>query len=38
MTMEEALKERQELLASERLKFRKLTKEEIEKLKEEGRI
>lgn len=38
MTKEEALKERQELLASEPLKFKKLTEEEIAKLKKEGRI
>ncbi len=38
MNKEEALKERQEMLAKEPLKFRKLTKEEIEKLKKEGRI
>ena len=34
MTKEEALKERQELLASEPLKFVKLTKEDIKKLKQ----
>ena len=38
MTKEEALKERQELLASEPLKFRILSEEEIAKLKKEGRI
>ena len=38
MTKEEALKERQELLLKEPLKFTKLTKEEILKLKKEGRI
>ena len=38
MTKQEALEERQELLAKEPLKFKKLTKEEIDKLKKEGRI
>lgn len=38
MTKKEALKERRELLAKEPLKFTKLTKKEIEKLKKEGRI
>lgn len=38
MTREEALKERKELLANEPLKFTKLTKEEIERLKKEGRL
>ncbi len=36
--IEDALRERQELLAKEPLKFRKLSKAEIEKLKEERRI
>ena len=36
--IENELRERQELLAKEPLKFRKLSKAEIEKLKEERRI
>ncbi len=38
MTNQEALKERQELMANEPLKFRKLSEEEINKLKKEKRI
>lgn len=38
MTKEEALKERQELLAKEPLVFVKLSEKEIEKLKKEGRL
>lgn len=38
MTKEEALKERRELLAKEPLVFIKLSKEEIDKLKKEGRL
>lgn len=38
MTKEEALKERQELLAKEELKFRKLTEEEVDRLRKSGRI
>lgn len=38
MTKEEALKERQEILANEPLIFVELTEEEVEKRRKEGRL